>query len=77
MSPSIEYTSEQGSLWLLHSEGPHIHFRVEPGVDHAIRTLERWGAVQDEQTGSYRISREGWSIAAIELAEYWLHTRSV
>ena len=77
MSPSIEFTSAQGRLWLLHSERPDIHFRVEPGVDHAMRTLEHWGALQDEGTGTYRISREGWSIAAIELADYWLHTRSV
>ena len=42
-----------------------------------MRTLEHWGAVQDEGTGTYRISREGWSVAAIALADYWLHTRSV
>lgn len=77
MSPSVEYTSAQGRLWMLHSERPDIYFRAEPGVDVAIRTLEHWGAVQDQGTGSHRISRAGWSAAAIELAGYWLHTRSV
>jgi hypothetical protein len=77
MSPSIEYTSAQGRLWLLHSARSDIHFRVEPGVDHALGKLVQWGAVQDERTGTYRISREGWSAAAIELADYWKHTRSV
>ena len=77
MSPSVEYTSAQGHLWLLHSERPDIYFKAEPGVDHAMRALAHWGAVQDEGTGLYRISREGWSAAAIELSDYWKHTRSV
>lgn len=78
MSPSIEYSSAQGRrLWLLHSERPEIHFKAEPGVEHAVEVLRRRGAVHDPDAGVYRISREGWSIAAIELANYWIHTRSV
>jgi hypothetical protein len=77
MSPSIEYTSAQGRLCLLHSERPDIYFKAEPGVEHAVQVLRRLGATHDADAGVYRISREGWSIAAIALADYWVRTRSV
>jgi hypothetical protein len=77
MSPSIEYESPQGRLWLLHSERPDMYFKADAGVEHALRVLDRCGAVQDPEAGVYRISREGWSAASIELARTWLAVRSV
>ena len=76
MSASIEYQSSEGRLWLLHSTRPEVYFKVEPGIQHALQVLKRCGAVEDG-TGAYRISREGWSSASIELGDSWLASRSV
>ena len=76
MSPSIEYRSREGRLWLLHSSQPEVYFRIEPGLVHALQVLERCGAIQDG-SGAYRISREGWSSATIELGGSWLAIGSV
>jgi hypothetical protein len=48
MSASVEYRSCEGRVWPLHRSRPEIHFRVEPGVRHALRVLERCGAVRGE-----------------------------
>ena len=76
LSASVEYQSQQGSLWLLHSARPDIYFRMEPGVDHARQVLEQSGATKDG-TGVYRISRDGWASAAVRLADFWTIIRSV
>jgi hypothetical protein len=76
MSASIEYQSSEGRLWLLHSTRPEVYFKVEPGIQHALQVLKRCGAVEDG-TGAYRISRDGWSSASIELGDSWLAIRSV
>jgi hypothetical protein len=77
-SPTIEYTTPEGRIWLLHSAQPDIHFKAEAGVAHALQVLRRLGAVEAaEAPGVYRIPAEGWSAAAIELAGAWLGVRSV
>ena len=77
MSLNIEYRSREGRLWLLHSEGAEIFFKIEPAAEQALHVLERCGAVQEEGGGVYRISKEGWSGASIELNRSWLAVRSV
>lgn len=76
LSPSVEYQSRQGSLWLLHSSRPDIYFRIEPGVYHARQVLEQVGATKDG-ADVYRISRDGWASAAVRLADFWTVIQSV
>ena len=79
-SPSIEYTAPHGRLWLLHSDRPDIHFRAEGEVGQALAVLVACGAAPDAELGDgdiWRVTREGWSAAAIELAGYWTGVRSV
>jgi hypothetical protein len=76
MRASVEYRSREGRVWLLHSSRPGIHFRVEPGVRHALRILERCGAVKTDDD-AYCISRDGWSRASIELSNSWVCLGSV
>ena len=58
-----------------HSERAEMYFKIEPGVQHALQVLERCGAAKDSAE-IYRISREGWSNALIELSNVWLAVRS-
>ena len=75
LSLNIEYRSREGRLWLLHSERAEMYFKIEPAVQHALQVLERCGAAKDSAE-IYRISREGWSNALIELRNVWLAVRS-
>jgi len=77
LSPSVEYVGTSGSVWLLHSALPDIHFRVEPGAWHELQVLRRYGAIEDTSAGVFRISRAGWASASIELASAWRAVRSV
>ena len=52
-----------------------MYFKIEPAVQHALQVLKRCGAVKDSAE-IYRISREGWSNALIELRNVWLAVRS-
>ena len=79
-SPSIEYSAPHGRLWLLHSDRPDIHFKAEGEVGPALAVLAACGATPDGVLGDgdiWRIAREGWAAAAIELAGYWIGVRSV
>ena len=52
-----------------------MYFKVQPGAQHTLQVLERCGAAKDSAE-VYRISREGWSNASIELRNVWLAVRS-
>jgi hypothetical protein len=77
LSPSAEYGSALGRLWLLHSSRPDVHFKAEAGMERVVGVLERHGAVHGPADDVYRISREGWARAAIELGQTWTTIRSV
>jgi hypothetical protein len=77
-SPSVEYAAAGGRLWLLHSDKPDIYLRTEGDMKPALAILERQGAVLDDSgPGVYRISRNGWATAALELGHFWTSIHSV
>lgn len=80
-SPTIEYLTPEGRIWLLHSAHPDIHFRTEASVQCALQVLRNHGAVEgttpEGDAGVFKISPVGWSAASVELAGTWLSVKSV
>lgn len=68
LSPTVEYASPAGKLWLLYSSDGSIYLRVEDGLKQALDVIDRYCAEPLAEPGIWRISTAGWSSAIIALS---------